>query len=161
MENNSLKKTAGQRVLVYPGLTQTGIPSRQVYFLFSVSQVEDIIKNVPVHPVPFSPPYVEGIAEWREHVVPVISLEECLGFEIRRSKSEIRKNTRLIMVRTAGASGGILRAIQPIRMFSLPIDCIPVSYAGWVPNENLVRAVYEWEKSYLIVVHIGKILSGI
>ncbi|MCP4349345.1 MAG: hypothetical protein GY795_28025 [Desulfobacterales bacterium] len=164
MQNDSLIKPAEQqRVLIYPGLAETGVPSRQVFFLFSVTQVEDIINHIPVHTVPFSPPYIEGIAEWRDFVVPVISLEGCLGFETQGTISEPRINTRLIMVRTSESTGGnrsILRAIQPIRMLSLPFECTPVSYAGWFPSDKLIRAVYEWEKGYLVVVHIDKILRG-
>ena len=166
MQNNSLIKPAEQqRVLIYPGLAETGVPSRQVFFLFSVTQVEDIINQVPVHQVPFSPPYIEGIAEWRDFVVPVISLEGCLGFKTESSAGiqHSSAGTRLIMVRTSENTGGdrsILRAVQPIRMLSLPFECTPVSYAGWFPGENMVRAVYEWERGYLIVVHIDKILSG-
>ncbi len=164
MQNNSLiKSEEQQRVLIYPGLVETGVPSRQVFFLFSVTQVEDIINEVTVHSVPFSPPYIEGIAEWRNFVVPVISLEGCLGFKTQDAGSETRTNTRLIMVRTRENTEGdrsILRAVQPIRMLSLPFECTPVSYAGWFPDENMVRAVYEWERGYLVVVHIDKILRG-
>lgn len=37
--------------------------------------------DTPVQPVPFSPQYIAGVAEWRDQVLPVISLEACLGME--------------------------------------------------------------------------------
>ncbi len=130
---------------------------KPISFLFSVRQVEDIIKEVLVYPVPFSPPYIEGITEWRDHVVPVISLEKCMGFEIRNRKYET-ENTRLIMVRIPSPEEGVppstftggdtqvsnpesripkwggekrimFRVSPSIRMVPFPIPCTPLSSA--------------------------------
>ncbi|QTA86801.1 chemotaxis protein CheW [Desulfonema magnum] len=89
-----------QKVIIFPALTPSQLSCGQVFFLFSVRQVEDIIKNTSVHPVPFSSPYIEGITIWRDQVVPVISLEECMGMESTTSGSGFRLlSTRLIIIR--------------------------------------------------------------
>ncbi len=53
----------------------------------------------------------------------------------------------------------MLRVVPPIRMATLPIECTPAS-AGWIPERNLVRGIYEWEKGFLVVTHTEKILLG-
>ncbi len=75
-----------QRAIIFPArlppLSAEGEKEKRIHFLFTVAQVEDIIRyEVLVHPVPFSPPHIEGITEWRDHIVPIISLEGCLGIE--------------------------------------------------------------------------------
>ncbi len=161
MEIDSLQATTKQRVLIFPAQTPK-VLDRQVYFLFSLVQMEDVIMDAAVHPVPFSPPYIEGVAKWRDHVVPVLSLEECLGLKPEKSQ----KFKRLMIVRVANKEitkmenhRSMLRVVPPIRMVTLPIACRPVS-VGWIPERNLVRGIYEWEKGFLVVTHTEKILLG-
>ncbi|MBT8357790.1 MAG: chemotaxis protein CheW [Deltaproteobacteria bacterium] len=161
METDSLQATTKQRVLIFPAQTPK-ILDKPVYFLFSLVQMEDVIMDAAVHSVPFSPPYIEGVAEWRDHVVPVLSLEGCLGLKPKKSQ----KARRLMVVRAAKKEitkvenhRSMLRVVPPIRMATLPIECTPVS-DGWIPQRNLVRGIYEWEKGFLVVTHTEKILSG-
>ena len=161
MEPDILQSTTKQRVLIFPAQTPK-ILNRPVYFLFSLVQMEDVIMDAAVHPVPFSPPYIEGVAEWRDHVVPVLSLEGCLGLKPEKSQ----KARRLMVVRVAKKEitkvenhRSMLRVVPPIRMATLPIECTPVS-VGWIPDKNLVKGIYEWEKGFLVVTHTEKILLG-
>jgi len=161
METDSLQPTTKQGVLIFRAQTPK-VLDRQVYFLFSMVQMEDVIMDAAVHPVPFSPSYIEGVAEWRDHVVPVLSLEDCLGLEPEKSQ----KLKRLMVVRVAKKEitqvenqRSMLRVVPPIRMVTLPIACTPVS-VGWIPEKNMVRGIYEWEKGFLVVAHTEKILLG-
>lgn len=161
METGSLQATTKQRVLIFPAQTPK-VLDRQIYFLFSLVQMEDVIMDAAVHPVPFSPPYIEGVAKWRDHVVPVLSLEDCLGLKPIKSQ----KVSRLMVVRVTKKEitkvenhRSMLRVVPPIRMVTLPIACRPVS-VGWIPESNLVRGIYEWEKGFLVVIHTEKILLG-
>ena len=161
METDSLQATTKQRVLIFPAQTPK-ISDKPVFFLFSLVQMEDVIMDAAVHPVPFSPPYIEGVAEWLDHVVPVLSLEGCLGLKPEKSQ----KARRLMVVRVAKKETtkvenhrSMLRVVPPIRMATLPIECTPVS-DGWIPERNLVRGIYEWEKGFLVVTHTEKILLG-
>ncbi|MDM8523354.1 chemotaxis protein CheW [Desulfococcaceae bacterium HSG8] len=177
-----------RKVVVFPAMSPAEISDGQIYFLFSIRQVEEIINEVSVQSVPFSPSYIEGVTLWRNHVVPVISLEELLGMETMPDKSGFRLlSTRLITVRILPPfspvenpplpvsaenpqhlsyaekrkkEGRIMLRVAPtIRMVSLPIPCTPVSSVGWIPKRDLVRGVYEWEEGYLVVVHMFSIFS--
>lgn len=153
--------TSEQRVLIFSGLTPR-VANRQIYFLFSQHQMEDILMDTSVRSVPFSSSYIEGLAEWRNQVLPVISLEACLGLESLNSP----KIQRLMVVRALkneAAPMGIyrimLRMVPPIRMLTLPIECSPVS-AGWIPEKFFTKAVYEWADGFLVVADMKNILDG-
>lgn len=161
MQKISQPTASIQKVLIFAVQTPK-VEDRQVYFLFSIRQMEDILMGTLITPVPFSQPYLKGIAQWHDNVVPVISLEECLGLET----SNNRKDSRLMVVQVPTKDTGqlscyriMLKVVPPIRMLALPIDCNPVS-DEWIPGRHLLRGVYEWENKFLVVAHMGKILDG-
>jgi len=161
MPNTNQIATSEQRVLIFSAQTPR-VSNRQIYFLFSQHQMEDILMDTSVRPVPFSPPYIEGLAEWRNQVLPVISLEACFGMESLNSA----KIQRLMVVRAlkneaapTGIYRIILRIVPPVRMLTLPIECSPVS-VGWIPETFFAKGVYEWEDGYLVVAHMKNILAG-
>lgn len=162
MEKEILTETAYRRVIVFPALT-TGYQGKRVHFLLSVLKVADILQEeLLVQTVPLSPPFLEGISEWRDRVLPVISLEQCLGLKVKR----IQQSLRSIVVRIAEAEAGhvnslhgVLKVAPNIEMLSLPIQCTPVSHE-WIPREHLIRGVYEWNRGFLVVVHMENILRG-
>ena len=157
-------------MLIFPAMT-TAVRNNKVHFLFSIRQVEDIIQKINICPVPFAPSYTEGLGWWREQVLPVISLETCLGLEEKLSG----KGSRFMLIRSAvqlksraesgqpDGNSGVMRSIikthSSIRLSTLPIKCAPVA-ASWIPHQELVRGVYEWDQGFLIVVDINTILNG-
>ena len=149
-----------KRVLIFPAQIPE-VSNRQVYFLFSVRQVEDILTDTPERPVPFSPAHIKGLIEWRGHVLPVICMETCLGFKLPNPQ----KTSRLMVVRAAQngfphkkVDRMMLRVIPPIQMLTLPIECFPAS-DEWIPENHLTKGIYEWENKYLVAAHIETILS--
>jgi hypothetical protein len=151
-----------QKVLTFAVKTPK-VEDRQVYFLFSIRQMEDILMETLITPVPFSQPYLKGISLWHDNVVPVISLEECLGLELSNHVQDTRTIVLRVPTRDVGHRGRhriMLQVVPPFRMLALPIDCDPVSY-DWIPARHLVRGVYEWENNLLVITHMGKILDGV
>ncbi len=156
-ETNKIASSV-QRVLIYPAQIPN-ISGRQIYFLFSLRQVEDILMDAPVLQVPFSPSYVDGIAEWRNCIVPVVYLETFWGPQHSTSKN----NQRLMVVRTLqlnGTSSGpdhiMLRMTPPVRMLTLPIECTPISCSS-ISDKIYTKGVYDWDKGILVVADIEKI----
>lgn len=148
-------------MLVLPALTSM-VAGKRVYYAFSVHQMEDVQSDVSILPVPFAPPYVEGIADWRGQVVPILSLEGCLGLDIVGPV----QGSRLMVVRAVDEAQGrkrelrsMVRVSRDIRMVSLPIACSPAD-DEWLLKRDLVRGVYEWEKGFLLVVHLERILHA-
>jgi chemotaxis signal transduction protein len=149
----------GAKVLIFPADT-LDISEKQVFFLFSMFQVEDILRDVNVQSVPFSPIFIEGIALWRNHVIPVLSLEKCLGLPSDTSAQSIR----YVLIRSVGEEGAqkrsLIRTLSGVRMMTLPIKCHPVPFYHLVSEPVLVRGVYEWENGLLLVVNMENILKG-
>jgi chemotaxis signal transduction protein len=168
MQNKPIENsTFGGRVVIFPAMTPEEISEGQIYFLFSIRQVEDIIKEASVHPVPFSPPYIEGITLWRDLALPVISLEKRLelapsSFKLLSTRfitlrfpvSEKNKQFYSSIGKVPKAERMVLRVAPTIRMLSLPISSmpVPISSVKWIPRKELIRAVYEWEEGYLIAL---------
>ncbi len=159
-----------RRVLIFPAMTPK-IENRRVYFLFSIRQVEDIIQDVNICPVPFAPSYTEGLGWWREQAIPVISLESRLGLKRKPS----RKDPGFMLIRSAGPptraseqgppSGAvdlvrtILKVDRGIHIAALPIKCEPVA-TPWIPNQKFIRGAYEWDQGFLVVADINTVLYG-
>ncbi len=149
-----------QRVLVFSAQTPP-VLNKPIYFLFSQRQMDDILMDASVRSVPFSPAYVDGVAEWRNQMLPVISLEACLGMDSLNST----KVPRLMVVRAlksetapAGVHRIMFRIVPPVRMLTLPIECSPVS-AEWIPKTFFTRGVFEWNGGFLVVAHMRNILN--
>ncbi|MDM8555071.1 chemotaxis protein CheW [Desulfococcaceae bacterium HSG7] len=169
MSGNISSNVGERKVLIFPAMTPT-VGNNQIYFLFSIRQVEDIIQEINICPVPFAPSYTEGLGWWREQTLPVISLEACLGLEIKSS----RKDPRFMLIRSAaqlqiglesgqpagsvGAMRSIIKVHRSIRLSTLPIKCAPVE-APWIPNREFVRGAYEWDEGFLIVTDINTIFN--
>lgn len=162
MPKNRLKGTTQQRVLIFPALTPE-VSGKRIHFLFSLSQVADIVRNAPVRQVPFSPRFVEGITRWRNAIVPVISLEVRLGLEPKGPHQARRR--MVVQAAPKGASFGtallgMLDVDPSMRTLSLPIECTATKLNGWIPRKDLIIHVFEWEEGFLVVPHMGKVLSA-
>ena len=136
--------------------------NRHLMVLFSLLQIEEILRSLQVHPVPFTPGYTEGIVDWRGRLLPLISLESRLGFTAGEPS---KTPCSYVVVRMAasgraqtGALYGILKVGRSIRELKLPIDCRPVSENPTGIDPLLIRGLYEWEDNLLLVPHMGRIL---
>ena len=161
MRNTSQVDTSEQRVLIFSAQTPW-VSNKQIYFLFSQHQVEDILMDTSVQSVPFCPGHIEGLAEWHNQALPVISLEACLGLEFLNSP----KIQRLLVVRALKNETAprdfyrvMIRMVPPIQMLTLPIECSPVS-EKWIPEKFFSMGVYEWEDKFLVVANMKNILNG-
>ncbi len=162
MKTGFTGETIQRRVLIFPALTPA-VAGREIHFLFSPRQVAEIIGEISVQRVPFSPEPVEGIVSWRDQVAPAASLEKCLGLPAEGPP----RTQRWILVRAPGGDPAhpmelrcMFRAPRDIHFLALPIPCAPTALETYIPNSRLARAAYEWENKLLVVVHTGRILMG-
>ena len=149
------------RVLIFPARIPK-ISGRQIFFLFSLRQEEDILMDASVLQVPFSPSHVDGVAQWRNCIMPVVSLEAFWEPHLLTSG----KSQRLMVIRTAPSNETslsphrmMLRMTPPVRMLALPIESTPVS-PRWIDGKIQTKGVYEWEHGVLVVADIDKIIKG-
>lgn len=147
----------GLKGLIFPAMIPDETAGRQkVYFFFSIQQIGDIIREVNLYPVPFTPSYLEGVAEWQNEVIPVLSIEKVLGFRGLKNTT----SNRFLMVRTGNGQQGLLRVGAGLRILALPIPCTPVSSADWISRIDLIRGIYKWKEGFLVIVNLDSILKG-
>lgn len=152
-----------QRVLVFPSRIRPEGIDRRLFFLFSMSQVEDVARAETVRPVPFAPSHFAGIAQWRDRILPVVVLEQRLGWA--GADLPDHGENRLVVVRTKGEEGYrrvMVRARSPLEMIPIPEPCRPAPPGGWLSDPRLIRlirGIYEWEEGLLMVVHMERILE--
>lgn len=65
---------------------------------------QEIIKMIDVTPIPRSDSFVEGVINLRGRIVPIINLNKRLDLP----RSEVTRDTRIIVVEFKGASVGII-----------------------------------------------------
>ncbi|UCF92020.1 MAG: chemotaxis protein CheW [Desulfobacterales bacterium] len=158
----SKDRTVAREVLIFPARAPE-LDGEPLFFLFSVFQIEEIFREITVCPVPFSPPFAEGVAEWREQVLPVISLEAWLGLETL----PMPRPQRLMVVRaprsgnnSKGESIGIIRVTPALRKVKLPIPCALAQPHEWFSDRALFKGVYKWEEGLLLVIDLQNLLGG-
>lgn len=148
------------KVIILPAMT-TPVDNKQVFYLFSLQQVEDVQKEMTIYPVPFSPMFVEGITVWREIALPVISLERYLGMECVPSiagqrftviRSTVMTHDGTVEIRSA------FRTERGIKMIPVPDSSKPINPNGWIDHEK-VKGVFEWDDGFIVVPETEKIIQ--
>ncbi|MBI4902061.1 MAG: chemotaxis protein CheW [Acidobacteria bacterium] len=135
-------------------------PDVPVRFAISAGQALEIRSGLPMITVPNAPPFVVGLASWRNLPVPVVDLAKWLGLP----PAPYTPGTRLLICRgTIGRhsrDAGLLAvpAVDDFRKLDLPI-----AYEPWptaVPwNSSLALGIYRAERSMLVVPDLDAILS--
>lgn len=155
-------RTREKRVLIFPAQAKS-VEGKQIYFLFSLSQMEDVLTATDIREVPFTPKHVEGITDWRGYIVPVVSLEELLGLDALNSYFE---EQRLAVIRSAQNESSkadetrcMIRISRTMHMLTLPIECSPADNSLSC-NKEYIRGIYEWKEGILVVLNMAKILNG-
>jgi chemotaxis signal transduction protein len=155
------EKIVEHKVLICPAMT-SHVDGKQIYFLFSLYQVEDIQRELSVHDVPFSEPFIEGITVWRDMTIPVISLERYIGLPLEESK----EGQRFIVVRiTQGEKNNTeemrvaIRTERETKMISIPDSNELATSNGWMNHEH-VKGVFDWERGYIVVPETDKLFQG-
>lgn len=151
------------QVLLLPARTHE-VKGKSLYYLFSVRQVAEVLLHTAIQPVPFTPLYVKGVAEWCGRVVPVLSLERCLGMEILAGRMPLRD----VVVRSVTQNNGgqleehyaICRVGAAIRRMELPLDCEPGKVPDRITDASCLTAVYHMQASVLLVVNLEKIINA-
>jgi chemotaxis signal transduction protein len=149
------------QAVVFPS-SETSETGDTLFFIFSIHQVREIKSEITILPIPFSEPFIKGISEWRNRVVPVISLERRL--EIKKNSNPESRRYALIQSKANGTSNKSLFAFietgPGIRHLSPPVSCTTVFPGEFTPNPSLVHAAYKWEAGVLMAPDMMKILNS-
>ena len=135
-----------------------------LFFLFTAGQVAEVLSEMIVRPVPFSPSFLPGVTLWRGRLLPVIDLEKRFAF----SHGKKREDVRFLVVRTGAplnrAGGQVFHCVLRL---STEIHCMDISETGTMADtefldvdQSLVRGIYQWRKDIYMVPDIAFILQN-
>ncbi len=133
---------------------------RELFFLFTTGQVEEVLSDIVVRPLPFAPAFLHGVSYWRERLLPVIDLEKRLAIKTGESAGA----SRFVVVRAGADGGGVFRCVLKL---SDEIHSMDISAAEFVAeNEQtgaeplLLRGAYRWNDKTYIVPDLVSILQN-
>jgi chemotaxis signal transduction protein len=135
----------------------------ELYFLFTTPQIEEVLTDITVTPVPFSPSFLTGLYNWRGKIVPVISLEKRLGFSDTDESSN-----RFLVIRTGtstdSTNGEILRCVlrisDKIHTKDTPTFCTTISANRLGVDPPLLRGAYQGEQDSYLIPNLAYILQN-
>ncbi|HID03778.1 MAG TPA: hypothetical protein EYP18_11315 [Desulfobacterales bacterium] len=136
---------------------------KELYFLFTTPQIEEVLTDIAVTPVPFSPSFLTGLYNWRGKIVPVINLEKRLGFSDTDESS-----SRFLVIRTGTSTnsmdGEILRCVlqisDKIHTMETPTSCTAISADRLGVNPPLLRGAYQGEQDSYLIPDLAYILQN-
>ncbi len=126
-----------------------------VLFGLSLSQVQEIVRPQPLLRVPGAPPYLLGLAPFRDEVVPVIDLSLRMG----AGPSFFEGESRLLVARGARVPLKLGFPVRPeVRVESLPLPN-QVNATGRLLDRSLVRGVFQLEAGTVFIPDLDRFLS--
>lgn len=165
MDNIDFQAALPSSLIIAPaqGKVQSG---ESVSFLYSLLQVEEILSAISLAKVPFSPPYVEGLSDWRDLVLPVISLERLLG--LVETPGSVQGNQAIVVKKTQrsvepdNCKRALIRIASGCRLITGIPKTKPVFANDFIAEKIVpaVKGIYLWDKGLLIVPNIDHILTG-
>jgi purine-binding chemotaxis protein CheW len=135
-----------------------------LFFLFTARQVEEVLTGVVMRALPFAPPSLLGMAQWRGHLLPIVDLEKQLGLP----DNEQRTDYRYLVVRTGlfgiTGDGQVVRCILRLSASIQPIDVPDCGEAQESEvmgmDASLVRGIFRLDDAIYIIPDLASILGG-
>ncbi len=127
----------------------------QEEFALNIHQVHEVLKMVPVTPLPQAAHFIEGVINLRGEVIPVVDLRK--RFEV--SLKERNGQTRIIIVEIEENKVGLIVdfVTEVLRLPSTAIHPPPRRMAG--AQNDLIRGIGKAGERLLIILNLTKILD--
>ncbi|MGI6307370.1 MAG: chemotaxis protein CheW [Dethiobacteria bacterium] len=124
-------------------------------FAVNIHQVREVLKMVPVTPLPQSAHFIEGVINLRGEVIPVVDLRK--RFEL--PEQERSGQTRIIIVEIEEHKVGLIVdfVTEVLRLPSTAIQPPPARVAG--TRNDLILGIGKIEDRLLIILNLAKILT--
>ncbi len=147
----NLKSSVG-RIMVF----STSQEEQALSFGLSITQIPEVLRPLPLTPVPTAPSFVLGLINWRDRPVPVIDLAARLGLE-SATKPVTNGHTRLLIARGADQNTFVGFSIQAgVQVLRLPLAHQPASRI--LPlDQTLVKGAVNIEGKTLVLPDIQKL----
>ncbi|MGD9947150.1 MAG: chemotaxis protein CheW [Desulfobulbus sp.] len=143
--------------------------TQNISFLFSQTQVVEILGNRPIQKIPFSPRHVLGIIAYQGRSLPVINLPDLCG---RASEAGRNRYKQLMVVRTTVSdpeSGEPLKVAlatnAAIRILKLSSQALTNSFIqkqapDWLTASIGLRGFFQWGDECVALVQLNNVALG-
>jgi purine-binding chemotaxis protein CheW len=140
------------------------VDGKFLFFLFTARQVEEVLADINLSPLPFAPTFLTGICNWRGHIAPVVDLEQRFGF----AQADTIAKGRYLVVRmgtTEGTDKGemlrcVVRVSSQIHTQDVSASSVPVSADQIGVEPSLVMGAFEENEDFFIVPDLISILKN-
>lgn len=124
-------------------------------FAVFINQVQEIVRLLPITPLPKVPVFIEGIVNLRGNIVPILSMRKKFNLELR----EQTKDTRIIVVNVEGTMiGMIVDSVSEVLRISKNIIEPAPSLVGNVESE-FIHGVANINKRLIILLDLKRVLT--
>ncbi|HEU5451255.1 MAG TPA: chemotaxis protein CheW [Terriglobales bacterium] len=127
----------------------------QETFGVPIASVQEILRPLPVTPVPGAPPHVEGVINLRGRIVSVVDLRKRCG-----APAESHRRNRIVVAETEGRRIGLMvdSASEVLRIAENTIEP-PASVFGEA-EPGFVTGVAKLANRLVILVDLAKLLAS-
>lgn len=132
-----------------------GADDERLYWLFSKNQLEMVLRDIVVQPVPGPTSPAQGVVNWQDDDLPLVSLESYYGM----AGTAAAQSKRYLFIKGAARVAGEVRLamiVVPIyaemRMGALDIAGTPMSPLRLKENSTDIHGIYALEDGGVAVV---------
>lgn len=122
-----------------------------------ISSITEVIRLLPVTPLPHMPPLVEGVVNLRGALIPVVDLRKRFGFPARK---DANRAARMLIIRgaAAGLLGLAVDGVREVLLISASSIAQPPE-AATGRKADFIAGVAKVADRLVVLVDVGKILS--
>ena len=146
MEGKSSSKEI-QLVIFKIGKEEFGVP---------ISEVREIVRLIPITPVPRAPDFVEGVVNLRGQILAIIDLAK----RLKLTPSPRSDKSRIIVVELEGNIIGMIvdEVVEVLRLSSENIDKAPELITTEI-HEEYLKGVGKLGERLLILIDLARVFS--
>ena len=125
-------------------------------FGVEISQVREIVRLVPITPIPRAPEFIKGVVNLRGSILPVIDLAQRLNLKAIGHSDK----TRVVVVELEDSAVGMIvdEVTEVLRLAEKNIEQTPELISTEIKHEYLV-GVGKLEQRLLILIDLRQVLS--
>lgn len=156
------KKKTSHSVLrtVLAALPGAQLLDKELFFLFTARQIEEVLPEVKMQPLPFAQDWLAGLCAWRRQVLPVIDMAKLYGLTCVADRY-FYMVVRVILSESAENAAGaqeekqllrcVLKVSDRISAGGASAACQPVAAEQTGMNPALIKGIFTHENKLLIL----------
>jgi purine-binding chemotaxis protein CheW len=125
------------------------------YYGIEISKIKEILKRPKITPLPFGPPWISGVTNFRGNILSVTDLKRVLGLP----KEEGVEETKMIVVESGSMETGVL-VDEVLDSVEVSIDQMePLPHLLREEMEGVLEGAWRWGEKWVGLVHVEKLLE--